>query len=74
MKIPKHIEKLIEKRARLAEELNSVDYELSNWLEDNDIQIGRDYYRGGIEIYSDPQGSASKVRRAIYDKWVSRVE
>ena len=35
MKIPKKIEKLIERRRKLAEELNSVSLTLDNWIEEH---------------------------------------
>ena len=39
MKIPKYIEKLIEKRAGLAELLNHADYKLAEWLEKNGVAV-----------------------------------
>ena len=42
MKIPKYVEKLIERRRKLAYELIEVDAELDDWLEKHNI-LGGDY-------------------------------
>lgn len=39
MKIPQYIEKLIQKRAKLAGELNKADVKLASYLEKNEIEV-----------------------------------
>lgn len=68
MKIPKHIEKLCLRRAKLAEDLNSVDCKLSNWLEQHDIPVEECDYHTGVEMYANPWASADRVLKAIADK------
>lgn len=50
MKIPKYVERLIERRERLAWELIKVGTELDEWLEKNDIPTGNDYTTTGCMI------------------------
>lgn len=68
MKIPKHIEKLCMRRAKLAEDLNSVDFKLSNWLEKHNIPVEEYDCRSGVEMYANPWASADRVLKAIADK------
>lgn len=69
MKIPKHIEKLIERRCRLAMQLNSADCNLADWLEKNDVIQAIEEYDiyGGCEMYTCPQSSAERIRKAIME-------
>lgn len=68
MKIPKYIEKLIEKRAELAGLLNHADYKLAEWLEKNGVEVEEYDIYGGCEIYVNPADSAKRVKKAIEDK------
>lgn len=68
MKIPKYIEKLIEKRARLAALLNHADYKLAEWLEKNGVVVEECDIHGGCEMYVNPWDSARRVEQAIKDK------
>lgn len=68
MKIPKYIEKIIEQRCKLAFELNSKDFELSEWLEKNEIEVSTDDIFGGCEMYVNPSDSANRIRKAIERK------
>jgi hypothetical protein len=70
MKIPKRIEKLIERRERLANELGIVDIDLTEWLEKNGIAESLDPsdFCGGVEMYSNPADSAERIREAILKK------
>ena len=68
MKIPKYIEKLIERRAGLAVLLNYADRKLGDWLEKNGVEVeGYDMY-GGCEMYANPRNSAERIKQAIEDK------
>ena len=68
MKIPKYIDRLLEKRTKLAEQLNSVSTELDEWLEKNGIPTGNDYTRTGCMIYCEPYTAERCVRDDILEK------
>lgn len=68
MKIPKYIEVLIEKREKLAAELISTDWKLSEWLEKNGVDVEECDTRGGCEMYVNPWDSAARIKRAIENK------
>lgn len=67
MKIPKRIEKLIDKRQDLAERLNSADAELCNWMERKGMNLLEmtDFTRTGCMIYCEPDTAAMLTRDAI---------
>lgn len=65
MKIPKYIEKLIDRRERLAAELNSADLSLAEWLEKNNIVVEDYDIHGGAEMYINPYSSAKRIKEAI---------
>lgn len=67
MKIPNHIDKLIQRRVKLAEELNSVECILSKYVEDNHINADNGCYNSGILTYAEPEVSADLLRQAILD-------
>lgn len=68
MKIPKYINRLLERRTKLAEQLNSVSIELDEWLEKNGILTGNDYTRTGCMIYCEPCAAERCVRDDILAK------
>lgn len=65
MWLPKRIEKLIDRRARLAADLMNVDYELSNWIDKNKIPVEDYDYRTGVELYTNPYASARRIKEAV---------
>lgn len=67
MKIPKYIDRLIERRMKLAYELMSVSSDLETWLEDKgfDLSSMSDYTLTGCMIYCEPDAAASNVRNDI---------
>lgn len=69
MKIPKKIEKLIERRAKLAEELNHADNELVAWLDKKGLTDKVEEYdiMTGCEMYVNPYASADRIRAVIFD-------
>ena len=73
MRIPKYIDRLIEKRKDLAYKLFDTCNELEEWLEKNgwddlsDDCLMEDT-RGGVEIYINPDKSANRIRRYIKEK------
>lgn len=68
MNIPENIEFLLQQRADLSSKLNSIDYRLSNWLDDNNIEVNKNDYKGGKEIYSHPYDSVDRIIEAIKKK------
>ena len=68
MKIPKYIEGLLDRRARLAADLNSVDYKITKWIEDNAIAVEEYDYNTGVEMYANPYASAKRIKDAIARK------
>lgn len=72
MKIPKKIEKLIERRRKLAEDLNSVSLTLDNWIEEHGGDIADpdicDSVRTGCMIYCEPGNAAFVVTKYILEK------
>lgn len=70
MKIPKYIDKLIERRMKLAYELMDVSSQLDSWLENNDFDLFElsEYTRTGCMIYCEPDAAASNLRQDILDK------
>lgn len=68
MKIPKYVERLIQRRERLAWELMTVSSELDEWLIKNDIQCGGDYVTTGCMIYCEPSTASDLVRQDILSK------
>jgi hypothetical protein len=70
MKIPKYIDKLIDRRSRLASALIDVCGELDDWLEKNGVDTEMEDTRGGVEIYVNPYSSAERIRQAIREAGV----
>ena len=70
MKIPKYIDKLIERRMNLAIELQATSAQLDNWLEKNGFDLSEmsDYTISGCLIYCEPHVAARDVRRDILNK------
>ena len=68
MKIPKYVERLIDRRTRLAWELIKVSSELDGWLEKNDIPTGTDYTMTGCMLYCEPSTAGDLVKRDILAK------
>lgn len=65
MKIPKYVDKLIERRMELALQLAVVSHKLDKWLEKNGIPLGDDYTLAGCMIYCEPCTAAKCVRYDI---------
>lgn len=68
MKIPKYIDKLIDRRKKLALQLMSVATELDERLDKNGIDCDGDYTRTGCMIYCEPYAAARCVREDILRK------
>lgn len=68
MKIPKYVQKLIDRRWKLAEELNDVSNQLDAWLENNGISICNDYTTTGCMVYCEPYNAKKCVEEDILNK------
>ena len=68
MKIPKYIEKALERRAKAAVIWNHNDLIISEFIDKHNI-IVEDYdYHGGCEAIVNPWTSSSRVAEAIKNK------
>lgn len=65
MNCPKYIEKLIDRRARLAEQLLTTDYTLSEWIDKNGVEVEPEDYFGGYEVYCNPYDCAERIKQSI---------
>lgn len=68
MKIPKYIDELLDRRAKLAELLNTVDYKVTKWIDEHGIEVEDYDYATGVEMYANPYASADRIRKAIENK------
>ena len=68
MKIPKYVQKLIDRRCKLADELAEVSYALDVWLDENKIQCETYDTHTGVEIYCNPYSSKQRIINAILNK------
>lgn len=70
MKIPKYVDKLIERRMKLALELMDVSSQLDRWLENNNFDLTKmsAYTVTGCMIYCEPDIAAYNVRQDILNK------
>ena len=67
MKIPKYVAQALERRVRLAEQLEKVSYIVDDFIIKNGLEDEIEYcdYGSGVEIYVNPKASAERVRQAI---------
>lgn len=69
MKVPKYIEKALERRARAAEAWNHNDLIVSNFIDKHDIfGIDECDYHSGVEAIVNPWASSQRVYKAIKAK------
>jgi hypothetical protein len=65
MKIPKYVQKLIDRRCKLADQLAEVCYDLDEWLDKNGIECESCDTHTGVEIYCNPCSSRQRIINAI---------
>ena len=65
MKIPKYIERALDRRANAALDLMAADRIISDFIEEYHIEVEEADYLTGYEIYANPISSAYRVREAI---------
>ena len=68
MKIPKYVQKLIDRRCKLADELAGVCYDLDMWLDKHNIECEMCDTHTGVEIYCNPCSSKQRIINAILNK------
>ena len=68
MKIPKYIEKALERRKNAAYIWNNNDYIIGKFIEDNEIEVDSMDYFGGVEGIVNPYFSNERIRQAILEK------
>lgn len=72
MKIPKKIEKILDRREKIALELMSLNAELDAWLESKGTDLSnadiRDAVTSGCMIYAEPGAANIIVREYIENK------
>lgn len=67
MKIPKYIDKLIDKRAASALAFTDYDSQLVKWLGKNGIVVSNDHILAGACSLIEPYGSAKYIKDCIRD-------
>ncbi len=65
MKIPKYIEQALNRRTKLAVQLDEADMVIFEFITKNDIDVESCDYAGGVEMYANPYDSAERIREAI---------
>lgn len=69
MKIPKKIQKILDRREKLAFDLISLECELDNWLESKGVNLGdpdiSEAVLSGCMIYTEPDSAKSQVEDYI---------
>lgn len=68
MKIPKYVQKLIDRRCKLAIELAAEGFALDVWLNENGIECEACDTHTGVEIYCNPYSSKQRIINAILNK------
>jgi hypothetical protein len=69
MKIPKYIDKLINQRQKIAEQLMTADCQLCDWMEEKGMDLSElsDCVATGCMMYCEPENAARIVRNAIIE-------
>lgn len=69
MKIPKRIQKILDKREKIAFDLIHLERELDDWLESKGVDLGdpdiSDAVLSGCMIYTEPDSAKSQVEDYI---------
>ena len=67
MKLTKKMERLIDRRAKLALELNNVSSQIDSFIIENKMENEVEEFDGntGCEIYGNPMASALRLKDAI---------
>ena len=72
MNIPKRIEKLLDKRQQLAENLIVINCEIDTWLENKGVDLNdpdiSDAVLSGCMIYTEPSTAKNMVKTFIENK------
>lgn len=68
MRIPKYIDEMLERKARVAEKYNELEYQIDTWLRKNNIEIELCDDSGGTEGIVNPRDSIARIRQCILEK------
>ena len=68
MKIPKYINKLLEKRAKSAMTFINCDNQIVEWLDKNNIEVESDHILTGACSLCEPYNSIARIRQCIEEK------
>ena len=68
MKIPKYIDKMLERRAKSALDFICADNNIRRWLEKNNIEVSPDHILTGACSLLEPYSSIEHIRECIRDK------
>lgn len=68
MKIPKYIDKLLEKRAKSALDFTEADSKIAEQLEKNEVEVSGDHILSGACSLYEPYTSIDCIRQAILEK------
>ena len=68
MKIPKYIDKVLEKRAKAAADFIDADSKIVKWLDKNDIAVSADHILTGACSLCEPYSSIEHIREVILEK------
>ena len=68
MKIPKHIDELLEQRAESASKFTACDAQIALWLEKNNIEVSSDHILTGACSIVEPYSSIEHIRDCIREK------
>lgn len=72
MKIPKYVQNLIDRRCKLAVQLDDVCGELDEWLDKNNIECESCDTHTGVEIYCNPHSSKQRIMEAIINRPIEK--
>lgn len=68
MRVPKYIEEALNKRAKLADKFNHYDLIISQFIDNNGVEVEEYDYHGGCESIVNPYNSSARVYKAILNK------
>ena len=68
MKIPKYVQKIIDKRCMYGRKLQDASNELDEWLVKHGIEVCNDYTTTGCMVYCEPDTARIMVMESIWKK------
>ena len=68
MKIPKYVDKALQKRAKAAITFIAEDAKIVQWLKKNNVDVSNDHILTGACSLCEPYSSIETIRQAILEK------